>query len=90
MTTASGVNVAKQTTQGNLSDEKKGADKCQETSCLSEEKENDAVKLHGDIQTSLTMSGMNVCFLISTDEQLIHHAFLVRQVSHVAPSMTIN
>ena len=62
MTTASGVNVAKQTTQGYLSDEKKGADKCQETSCLSEEKENDAVKLHGDIQTSLTMSGMNVCF----------------------------
>jgi hypothetical protein len=62
MTTASGVNVAKQTMKGNLSDEKREQINARRRAAYRKKKEDDAVKLHGDIQTSLTMSGMNVCF----------------------------
>lgn len=61
MTTTSGVNVAKQTMKGKLSDEKREQINARRAA-YRKKKEDDAVKLHGDIQTSLTMSGMNVCF----------------------------
>ncbi|XP_044422722.1 uncharacterized protein [Triticum aestivum] len=55
MTTTSGVNVAKQTMKGKLSDEKREQINARRAA-YRKKKEDDAVKLHGDIQTSLTMS----------------------------------
>ena len=62
MTTASGVNIAKQTMKGNLSDKKRDQINAKRRAAYRKKKEDDVVKLHGNIQTSLTMSGMNVCF----------------------------
>ncbi|KAM3296676.1 hypothetical protein ACQJBY_038828 [Aegilops geniculata] len=56
MTTTSGVNIAKQTMKGNLSDEKREQINAKRRAAYRKKKEDDAVKLHGDIQTSLTMS----------------------------------
>ena len=60
MTTASGVNVAKQTMKGNLSDEKREQINARRRAAYRKKKEDGAVKLRDENQPSLTMSGMIV------------------------------